>query len=132
MKATYLDSSAFVKLVVEERESPALRSYLGEPARRNVSSAVLRAEAIRVARRVDAEAVATAREALRQIDLVALDDRVLTAAGDLEPPAVRTLDAIHVATALALGDDLEAIVTYDRRLADAAHALGLRVVSPGA
>jgi predicted nucleic acid-binding protein len=64
------------------------------------------------------------------VDLVAIDDRILDAAGILEPRVVRTLDAIHLATALALGDDLAEILTYDRRMAQGARLLGLPVSSP--
>ncbi len=64
------------------------------------------------------------------MDLVAIDDRMLDAAGVLEPAILRTLDAIHVATALSIGDDLEAVVTYDDRMADAARLLGLPTTSP--
>jgi predicted nucleic acid-binding protein len=74
--------------------------------------------------------LATVRDGLRSVDLVAIDDRILDAAGVLEPRIRRTLDAIHVATALSIGDDLAEIVTYDDRMAEAARLLGLRTVSP--
>ena len=64
------------------------------------------------------------------MDLVAIDDRILESAGVLEPRAIRTRDAIHLATAIALGDDLDAIVTYDNRKADGARLLGLPITSP--
>ena len=70
------------------------------------------------------------REALRRVDLVAIDDRILDAAGILEPRVLRTLDAIHLATALALGDDLESIVTYDDRMIEAARLIGLPTSTP--
>lgn len=130
MTALYLDSSAFVKLAVEEPETAALRAFLGERARRSVSSALLRTEALRAVRHVGAEALATVREGLRRVDLVSLDDRILEAAGTLEPRVLRTLDAIHLATALAIGDDLQAIVTYDDRMIEAAGLLGLPTVTP--
>lgn len=130
MSALYLDSSAFVKLAVQEEETPALRRYIAGGADRRVSSVLLRTEAVRAVRHLGAEALATVREGLKRIDLVAIDDRILDAAGVLEPKILRTLDAIHVATALALGDDLDAIVTYDERMAGAARALGLTTVAP--
>lgn len=131
MTAVYLDSSAFVKVVVEERESEALRTFLsGHPARR-VSSALLRTEALRAVRHLGPEALATVREGLRRVDLIGIDDRILDAAGILEPRIVRTLDAIHLATALTIGDDLYAIVTYDDRMAAAARLLGLPTTTPG-
>ncbi len=129
--ASYLDSSAFVKLVVSERESAALRSHLRRKDARRVSSALLRTEAVRAVRRVGPDALARVRQALRAIDLVAVADVVLDAAGSLEPGVLRTLDAIHIATAMSLGDDLDEIVTYDARMLDAARLLGLPTASPG-
>ena len=130
MSALYLDSSAFVKLAIEEPETTALRGFLAGRGRRRVSSALLRTEALRAVRHLGAEALATVREGLRRIDLVGIDDRILDAAGTLEPRVLRTLDAIHVATAMALGDDLEAVVTYDERMVEAAKLLGLSTATP--
>lgn len=130
MTALYLDSSAFVKLVVEEPESSALRAYLVGTGARPIASALLRTEVLRAVRLVGGDALATAREALRRIDLVSVDDRLLDAAGLLDPRVLRTLDAIHLATAIALGDDLEAILTYDVRLAGAARLVGLPTAAP--
>ncbi len=76
-------------------------------------------------------ALAQVREALRRVDLIGIDDRILDAAGTLEPRVIRTLDAIHLATAAAIGDDLEAIVTYDQRMVDAARLMGLPTATPG-
>jgi len=130
VSALYLDSSAFVKLAVEEPETAALRGFLAKRGQRRVSSALLRTEALRAVRHLGAEALATVREGLRRVDLVGIDDRTLDAAGTLEPRVLRTLDAIHVATAMALGDDLEAIVTYDDRMVEAARLLGLSTATP--
>lgn len=130
MKALYLDSSAFIKLVVGEPESAALRTFLSEHAARRVSSALLRTEALRAVRHLGPEALATVREGVRRIDLVSIDDRVLDAAGILEPGVLRTLDAIHLATAITIGDDLEAVVTYDDRMVEAARLVGLPTATP--
>lgn len=131
MTALYLDSSAFVKLAVEEPETAILRAFVaGRGASRRVSSALLRTESLRAVRHLGAEALATVREGLRRVDLVGIDDRILDAAGTLEPRVLRTLDAIHLATAMAVGDDLEAIVTYDDRMVEAATLLGLATVTP--
>ncbi|HET9853126.1 MAG TPA: type II toxin-antitoxin system VapC family toxin [Candidatus Limnocylindrales bacterium] len=130
MTALYLDSSAFVKLVVEEPETAALRSYLAKEGQRRVSSALLRTEALRAVRRLGAEALATVREGLRRVDLVGIDDRILDAAGTLEPGVLRTLDAIHLATAQAIGEDLDSIVTYDERMIEGARLLGLPTEMP--
>ena len=130
MKALYLDSSAFVKVTVEEPESAALRVFLSEQQSRRTSSALLRTEALRAVRHLGAAAMTTAREGLRRVDLIGIDDRILDAAGMLEPRILRTLDAIHLATALSLGDDLAEIVTYDERMTEAARLLGLPTISP--
>lgn len=129
--AVYLDSSAFVKIVVAEPESRALRSFLTRRRSRHVSSAMLRAEALRAVRHTRPEVLALTRSALKAVDLIAVTDSILDAAGTLEPRIVRTLDAIHLATAIALGDDLEVLVTYDTRMAEGARLLGLAAASPG-
>ena len=130
MSALYLDSSAFVKLAVEEPETAALRGFLASQGDRRVSSALLRTEALRAVRHLGAEALATVREGLRRVDLIGIDDRILDTAGTLEPRVLRTLNSIHVATAMAVGDDLEAIVTYDERMIEAARLLGLSTATP--
>jgi uncharacterized protein len=127
----YLDSSALVKLVVREPESAALVKFLrAHPDR--VSSALVLAEVPRALRRARFGATAhrRAREVLTRIALVDLDRRALTGAAAIDPPTVRTLDAIHLATALTLREDLAGLVTYDRCLADAAARADLQVQTP--
>lgn len=126
----YLDSSALVKLVVPEPETAALRHYLREHPER-VSCALARVEVCRALRRTGATE-ATLRRAdqmLGCIALVAVDDPLLRAAAALSPSGLRSLDAVHLATALSL-DGLDAVVTYDRRLDAAAAQTGLVVASP--
>jgi predicted nucleic acid-binding protein len=130
LKAVYLDSSAFVKLLVTEAETTELRAFLANHSARRVSSSLLRVEALRAVRHLGPEALAIAREGLRRVDLVAIDDRILDAAGILESRVLRTLDAIHLATALTLGDDLDTIVTYDDRMIEGAALLGLPALAP--
>ena len=127
--ATYLDSSAIVKLAVREPESLALRRYL---RRRQplVSSALARTEVLRALLPAGDEAVARGRSVLQRLDLVRVNDRVLNAAGVLSPAELRSLDAIHLATAQLVGEDLGALITYDNRMATAAKRLGLRIVQP--
>lgn len=125
----YLDTSAVVKLLFDEVESEALRSYLGGAPRR-ASSALLRAELVRATKRLDGAKVGGARALLAAITLREVDEEVLDRAGELAPRALGTLDAIHVATASLLGPDLEAVVTYDLRMIEAARLYGLPVVSP--
>ncbi len=128
-RATYLDSSALVKLAVREPESAALRRSL---ARRRplVSSALARTEVVRALLPLGPDAVRRGREVLARVDLLRINDRVLDAAGQLAPPELRSLDAIHLASAEQFGSDLWAFVTYDERLAAAAAARGLRVIGP--
>lgn len=129
MPATYLDSSALVKLVVEEPESAALRSYLRR-RRPLVSSALARTEVLRALVFEGNEGVARGRVVLGRINLVRVNDRILNAAGVLLPPDLRSLDAIHLATARQLGPDLSRVVTYDDQMLDAAERLGLKTASP--
>jgi predicted nucleic acid-binding protein len=127
--AIYLDSSAIVKLAVREPESLALRRYL---RRRQplVSSALARTEVLRALLPAGDEAVARGRNVLQRLDLVRVSDRILNAAGVLPPPELRSLDAIHLATAQELGDELGALVTYDDRMVATAKRLGCRIVQP--
>jgi uncharacterized protein len=127
--ATYLDSSAIVTLAVREPESLALRRYLRrrEPF---VSSALARTEVLRALLPAGDEAVARGRIVLQRLDLVRVNDRILNAAGALRPPEFRSLDAIHLATAQQLGEELHALVTYDDRMATAAEQLGFRIAQP--
>lgn len=125
----YLDASALVKLVVQEPESRALTMFLRrEPAR--LSCGLARTEVLRAVRPVGPAAIEKARRLLRTINIVRLDDTLLDAAGMLEPLALRSLDAIHLAAAHLVAPTLRAIVTYDRRMADAAVALGFPVAAP--
>jgi predicted nucleic acid-binding protein len=127
--ATYLDSSAIVKLVVREPESLALRRFL---RRRHplVSTALARTEVLRALLPAGDEAVTRGRAVLQRIDLVRVNDRILNAAGVLRPPELRSLDAIHLATAQELGDELSALITYDDRMITAAKQLGYKIVQP--
>ena len=128
-QATYLDSSALVKLAVREPESTALRRYLRR-RRPLISSALARTEVARALLSLGPDAVRRGDEVLARVDLVRINDRVLNTAGSMLPPDLRSLDAIHLATAQQLGDDLARIVTYDDRMAAAARALGWTVVAP--
>ena len=128
-RPTYLDSSAIVKLVVREPESASLRRYLRR-RRPLVSSALARTEVARALLPLGADAMARGREVLSRFDLARVNDSVLTAAGSLLPEDIRSLDAIHLATAQGLGADLTRVVTYDERMSHAARALGLAVAAP--
>lgn len=128
----YLDSSAVIKLVRREAETSALQDWLDQRRDQSlVTSELGRVEVLRVARRAGDSALGAARAVLGQLDLVALDRAVQDIACDIGRPLLRTLDALHLASAMMLGDALTALVAYDRRLADAARDIGLIVASPG-
>ncbi len=130
--AAYFDTSALVKLVAAERETAALTDWLGVADRDPVTCDLARTELLRATRRRDASAAPIARAVLEAMTVLPLRTEVFDAAGLLSPPSLRSLDALHIAAALALGDDLEVFVTYDRRLAEAAASNGLAVLAPGA
>ncbi len=129
-EVAYLDASAVVKLLVREAETTALRRRLKDWPHR-VSSALLRVELLRTVRRAGLPRLMEgARRHLASVDLIRLDDDILERAAEIEPSTIRSLDAIHLATALGLGNDLGAVVTYDTRMSAAAQALGLPVIAP--
>jgi predicted nucleic acid-binding protein len=116
------------KLVVDEPESEPLRVWmLGKVL---VSSALAETELRRAVRIQSPDRLARAIDILAEIRLVGLRQTILRRAGMLDPPQLRSLDAIHVASALALGDALDVFVTYDGRQAEAARAAGVPVESP--
>ncbi len=129
MAAVYLDSSAILKLAVREPESDALRRHLRR-RRPWVSSALARTEVLRSLLSGGEEAVAAGRAVLARCDLVRVNDRVLNLAGTMSPAELRSLDAIHLATAERLRGEIGELVVYDQRMADAARQLGHRVSSP--
>ena len=115
--AVYLDSSALVKLVVSDAESDALATYLRDHPNR-------------ATRPHGDGATRRARELLERISLLHLDDVLLDAAADLGGETLRSLDAIHLAAARALGPSLTEIITYDDRMAKAAKSMNLVVSAP--
>ncbi len=126
----YLDTSAAVKLLMSERESPALRKWLRRRPER-ASAALLRVELVRVVRRAGLpRLVPQARKLVAGVHLIRLDDALLDRAADLDPTDLRSLDSIHLAAAASLGDDLAAVVSYDERLLAAASLLGLPTATP--
>ncbi len=128
--AFYWDTSAYLKIVLDEEHSEALRAWLADVETEAVSCDLLRVEALRSARRRSPEAVLAVRSGLDAMVLLHLSTSLCERASELDPTVLRSLDAIHLAAALSLGDDLEAVVTYDERLEQAARDQGLRVVAP--
>ena len=127
----YLDSAAVVKLVHAEPESPALRAWLEERAETGwISSVLTEIESFRALARYAPDAVSRLPAVLDQIDLIGLDPPIRILAQTARPATVRSLDAIHLGTALHTRRTLTAFVTYDKRLLDAAKTAGLPVDSP--
>ena len=127
---TYIDSSALVKAVLREPESDELLRHFRQTRPSLIASSLLKVETTRAIRQVEPiKGLAELNVALEEIVLVAVTETILRRAANLEP-ALRSLDAVHLATALDVG--AEAMIVYDRRLADAARGYGLTVMSPGA
>lgn len=133
MTRAYLDASALVKLAFDEAETIALRSYVAATEELFTS----RLAAVEVPRALGRKAgagsqlAAAAWTQLReQVAVIEVDGPIAAAAATAQPPTLRSLDAVHLASALSLAGDLDAFVTYDTRLADAARAAGLTVVAP--
>ena len=127
----YVDSSALLKLAVREPETAALEADLA--GREGlVASRLAVVQCRRVARRASHRRVLqTVDQILDAIYLIEVTPAILDAAGALDPPLLRSLDAIHLATALSVGEAQMEVITYDRRFAEAAKANGLIVVQPG-
>lgn len=124
----YLDASAFFKLVLPEEESEVLKSAVREW--RWISSALLEVEVVLAVRRRDPSGVDAARHAVAGSELIDIDPDIRRVATDLGDPPLRSLDAIHLATALSLGDHCAAFFAYDQRLIASARAHGLPVTVP--
>jgi predicted nucleic acid-binding protein len=128
----YLDSSALMKLVRQEDETAALREWLSvHPEQPVVTSELGRVEVLRAARRVGGQATTEAHAVIGDLDVVPLDRAVQDLACDIADPLLRTLDALHLASAVLLSEGLTAFIAYDHRLAAAAQAAGLVVATPG-
>lgn len=132
MSAWYLDSSAIVKFIVVEPESADLAAWRAglDPDDVVMTCELAIAEVLRAVRRIDGD-VDVALAHLGALEHLVMDRDLMLAAGALEPRGMRTLDAIHLAAAVAAGDELSGVVTYDDRMASAARDLGLAQVAPG-
>ena len=130
MPVTYVDSSAIVKLAVAEPESHALQRHLRR-RRPLVSSALARAEVLRALLPAGTAPTAAGQAVLAGFELLRVSDRVLADAAALEPVELRTVHAIHLATARRFGAELGLLVTYDDRMLAAAAHLGVRTAAPG-
>jgi uncharacterized protein len=129
----YLDTSALLKLVKDdEAEGPALRAHLeGTVERGLVSSTLLAVEARRSMLRIRPDGLSKVDLVLAEVAQIGISDAVIESASRLPDPLLRSLDAIHLATALLIQDDVESMITYDVRLRGAAEAHGLPTAAPG-
>ncbi len=125
----YLDTSAYVKLPLAEPERDALRAELGR-WEGYVSSAFLSVEAVRACARYGPQYANQAQAGLAGLALVPVDDKVMAVAARLEPNSLRSLDALHLATALSLGADVGVLIAYDQRLLEAANEYDIETVQP--
>lgn len=131
MSLYYADTSAVIKLLVEETHSKAFAAFYDAQADAEwVSSALLRIEVTRAVARVMPALLPDARDLLLAFSSIAMDDDIVEAAMDEPDRGLRSLDAIHLATARVLGPELDAFVTYDGRLAKAAEDAGLVTLAP--
>lgn len=128
-EAWVLDASAFVKLVRTESESAALLAWVQD--RHVISSALLRTEARRALADHDGTTRRLCERRLADMHLISVTDAILDAAGSIPSRQLRSLDAIYIASALELGDDLAGLISYDSRQLTAAEDLGIATASPG-
>jgi len=127
----YLDSSALAKLVTPEAETSALQEWLADLAIKPSSSSLIRVELRRAVRHGGEMAIQRAEALLNEMQQLPMTTELLDAAGRISQP-LRSLDAIHLASALRIRDSLHAFVAYDKRLLQAAELAGLSITSPGA
>ncbi|HST66204.1 MAG TPA: type II toxin-antitoxin system VapC family toxin [Mycobacteriales bacterium] len=128
----YLDTSALLKTIFAEAHTSALKTFIGEnDAQGFVSSVLLTVEMRRAVNRVDSRQLPKADLELSRVTLVELSDAVIEMAGRFPDPHLRTLDAIHLATARLVREELTAVISYDKRMITVAHSEGLPVLSPG-
>lgn len=125
----YLDTSAAVKLLITETGSAPLRAWLDSREDLIFSGDLLRTELLRAIRRAAPEALVQARALLHSIHLLKVPTSAYQRASTLEPRSLRSVDALHLATALEAGEDLQGVITYDHRLAEGARDLGIEVVT---
>lgn len=125
----YVDSSAIVKLVASESETPALSKFLAN-RRPLISSALATTEVHRAVLPLGESFLRQATDVLSRIELVRVSNEVLEDAGRLKPTSLRSLDAIHLATAALFGNTLSGLITYDGRMLGAAESFGWSVHAP--
>lgn len=126
----YIDTSALLRLVFPDDTTPAVGRLVDDPDVDLVSSTLIRVEARRSTLRRAPRRMPRVDLVLDRVEVVGIDDAVIESAGRLPDTGLRSLDALHLATALLIREDVDALLTYDERLADAARAHGLAVAAP--
>jgi predicted nucleic acid-binding protein len=128
MSSWYLDTSALLKLVVQEKESAALRKVVGDD---DVTSSFTRLEVTRALKLYSAKTKKDASTLLNLISLIPIDFGIMTQAElIIQGSELKVPDAIHVATAIKMGSLIKGIITYDQQMASVASRLGIRVLAP--
>jgi predicted nucleic acid-binding protein len=126
----YIDSSAILKLIFTEKETPALDKVMDN---KMVTSTLTRVEVKRAVSRINSTNLKVATEVLAQLQYTDLDSQTLNLAEAFSPDVtLRTLDAVHVASVLRISDAVEGIITYDKQMIANAERMGIKVLSPGA
>lgn len=127
----YMDTSALVKLVVAEPESDALSEHLQASGSQMTTSLVSEVELVRAVNRIDESEFRSVSLLLKRQVLLPMSESIRTRAAYLLPMGIRSLDAIHIATAVEIQPSLSSVVSYDTRFLEAARTFGLRAISPG-
>lgn len=132
MDPTYADTSALVKLVINEKESESLAEHIRASSLQLTSSEIAEVELLRAVARVDRDRIPEAVALLERTVLLPLTSEITSRVASLKPTSMRSLGAIHLATALEIQADLEGLVSYDERMVEASRAAGIETCSPGA
>ena len=128
--AFVVDSSAIVKLIVDEPKSQSFGTWLKDCKQDLFVSEIAHTEVARAVLRVDSRLTSQLKTVFERFGTIRVSSQVLTVASVLNPSTLRTLDAIHLASCLILGDDLNGFVTYDDAQSEAAIQNGIKVVAP--
>lgn len=131
MHCAYFDTSALVKLVVCEEETESLHAWIQQSALLMITSDLARVELLRSVRRTDITMMSRAHDVLNAFDFLTISETTFGIAASLDPIKLGTLDALHLSSAIELGESLQAFVAYDKRLLEAAASVGLPTTTPG-
>lgn len=126
----YFDTSALARLIVHESETSALRHWIVAEQPAAIASDLVRTELLRTVRLVAPDRMVETRRVLESVTLLRATPMIVDRAGRMDPSGLRSLDAIQLATALELGEELQAVITYDHRFAEAAEANGIPTLGP--